>query len=62
MASPDGFKTAAVLRGIAAMDEMLDQIGGDPDEADDKIVAKIMCDNEMDIRTAIRFAIANVSL
>lgn len=51
-----------ILRGIAAVQDMLNQIGEDPDTDGDKAVAKILVENELCIRTAIAFALSGVEI
>lgn len=52
--------TAKMLRGAAALQEMLDCIGNpDPNTAQpDQIVAKILVENEMELRALVRDALA----
>lgn len=50
----DRKKRAAFLRGLAAVTEMVDSIGGH--DVDDHDVAKVLVDNEMDIRLFLRDA------
>lgn len=40
------------IRGIAAVVEMLDMIGAEG--ADDKALAQVFCDNELEIREMLR--------
>lgn len=53
------FKPSVVLRGIAALVDALDCIG-DEDQGDAGM-AKIVCDNELEIRCAVRFALAHIN-
>lgn len=54
-----------VIRGAAALAQMLDCIGMAPDDAPDSdpdgYVAKIFCDNEMDLRAVLRYVLSCVA-
>lgn len=51
----DRKRRAAFLRGLAAVTEMVDSIGGH--DVDDHVVAKVLVDNEMDIRSFLKDAL-----
>lgn len=50
---------ARLLRGLAAIDEMLDVIGAH--DKDDHEVARVLCDNELDIRELVMFALSKIN-
>lgn len=54
-----------VIRGAAALAQMMDCIGMAPDDAPDGdpdgYVAKIFCDNEMDLRAVLRYVLSCVA-
>lgn len=58
--STKGFQLTAVLRGIAAAEDALAQIGNTDEKDSDARLAQIVVDHEMEIRTMIRFALAGV--
>lgn len=51
----------ATMRGVAALVDMLDQIGAGDGDGDHK-VAKILVDAELELRDLVRFALAKLSL
>lgn len=52
--------TAAAIKGIGALCHMLNQIGNS-DGGGDKTVAKLLCDNELDLRCLVRFALKSAA-
>ena len=53
------FEPATVIRGAAAVAQMLDQIG--QPGANDKTVAQILVDNEMELRHLVSFALTEIA-
>jgi hypothetical protein len=53
------FEPAKVIRGAAAVAQMLDQIG--LPGANDKTVAQILVENEMELRHLVSFALTEIA-
>jgi hypothetical protein len=55
---------ASALRGVAALTDALDMIGGqfrDGAPCTDKDMAKCVCDAELDVRALLKYALAKLS-
>lgn len=52
--------TASIVRGCGALTAMLELIG-DPDAGGDKSAAKLLCDNEADLRNMLQWTLQIIS-
>jgi hypothetical protein len=57
-------KPTQAIRGVAALSEMLDHIGGVQENGDsvtDSMVAKVLTENELELRELVRYALNSLA-
>jgi hypothetical protein len=62
MAKADSGDVAKVVKGAGALLQALDTIGAASEDDDgDRLMAKIICDNELDLRELVRYALDSIT-